>query len=249
MEDLDPGITGQLLFHRHHGLVDGPCPPAAPEGQQGGLVRIQAELFQSLFPGGFQDFPAHRIAGEELFGVGGEITAPLLVAQEHLVHEPGQDLVGDSGHGVLFLDAGGHPFHGRPEQYGSAHIAPGADHQVRIDPVQQAVGLLHAQEQFPGAFQGAQAQVPLKARHIDEFQGISVPGDDVLLQSLPGPHKSDFTGRVQPPQRPGNGQCRIDVAAGSPAGQYDFHAFASLARSMTICLNTRPRSGKLANMS
>ena len=59
----------------------------------------------------------------------------------------------------------------------------------------------------------------------------------------------DLHRRVQPPQRPGNGQCRIDVAAGSPAGQYDFHAFASLARSMTICLNTRPRSGKLANMS
>ena len=33
MEDLDPRIPRQLLFHRHHSLVDGPGSPAAPKGQ------------------------------------------------------------------------------------------------------------------------------------------------------------------------------------------------------------------------
>lgn len=129
--------------------------------------------------------------------------------------EPGREPVGAAGYRVGLVDHGRQPRQPGPEHCGRTRIAAHADDDVRALRPDHGTGLVRRAQQSRGQQVPLRAQRRVEGDHVDGVQAVVGPRDQLGLQAPLGPDERDHGAGHGRAQRLGEGQTRVDVAAGA----------------------------------
>ena len=137
------------------------------------------------------------------------------------VHVSGEQSVGDARKPILLLDDRGNAGLGRRPEERTACETAHADGHVRSEPADDAAAHPEGAEQPEGKEQVACGQSPVKAGDGQTGDGVAGGRHAVHFHAAPGADEFDDRVRFPSLQGFGDGQGRVDVPAGSAAGDED----------------------------
>ena len=221
-------LLGDEIHHLavHHLRAQG-----APVGQQQRPVVLDAQLLAGLLPGVAEEVAPHGGTGDYHF-IGVIVVGPaLLKAHHHAVHHLGQGLGGQSGHGVGLVDGGGDMPPGGLLYHREGGIASGAHHQVGLELIQNALGLLlgllhiHQGAQIVGDVGRSQRAVEVGDGH--RLDGVALLGHQPGLHPSVRSHKQHPAAGIALLENAGQGYRRVHMSGGTAAGKEDIHETTS----------------------
>ena len=216
MQELHLWMRCRVLDDTDHREVDGARAAAAARDEDRQFLRIEAERRRALLALCREHFAANRVTREDDL-IGREVLHGLFRARRDLRHELREDLVGDARHDILLLYERRDVHEAGRKQDRPADVAARADDDVRLELVDDARGLGHADHRAAGAQDVVGRQMALEPLDVDCREGQSFLGDDVSLEAaLRADVEESRVGHLLL-DGPDDGDGRVDMAARAAA--------------------------------
>ena len=223
----------RILEHADHREVDGARATAAARDEHRQLLRVKAEGRCPLLALCREHLAADRVAREDDL-VRREVLHGLLRARRDLRHELREDLVGDAWHDVLLLDERRDVHEAGREQDGPADVAARADDDVRLETVDDARCLGHADHRAPRAQDVVGRQMAFKSLDVDRRKRQPFLRDDVGFEAPLRADVEEFRVGDLLLDGPDDGDGRVDMAARAAARNNDIQGKSSRSASLLL---------------
>src|SRR6266705_199932 len=166
--------------------------------------------------------PAHRIPGLSHTRAR-KIPGALLIGSEHAVHQPRQNLVGETGTEILFHDGAANAFYLPSEEKRAGGVSTQADDQVRAKLPNEPQRPKQTCGDTVESIQKAAKPSPSESFDRQSFELESFLRKHPRFDSLFRTYEQDLRHRISSLKFTRHGQPREQVATGSPAGQDHAH--------------------------